>query len=1101
MANPATVAIGPKLDRWGSWDWVGQGLRDALTPTHSVHTFDAWMVPNAEIVIVIKQRPPTDWIQAIAPNTTLIYCPIDWYGAYAEIASDLDWLGRCAAIGVHCRRLIEPFSRYAPVCYLDHPLKYAEPVRTGYRAEGSLLWVGVRTNLPPLVDWVNAQGLPGPLEILTNPERPGTGLSPQEYGFRAEHAVVIRAWSPQAHSQAVQSARAALDIKSEEFRSRYKPPAKALDFVASGLPLALVAQSSAAEHLRRYGLQVAAPHETARWLSADYWQETVQAAQRIRYDLSPERIRGQAHELLATALTPRLSNAQSPPPPARATEIPTWVAEPEDLAGPRFPAQPTHPRRLLGLMVTADEHTLLGDWCRDQLRLYDTVLCLDASTSDRTARLARRFSDRLVWIRCPADSAPKLWASGYQQLVQRFGSHHWVMICRPNEFCYHTPRSALMAAEQQGAVHIAWRLIGFDRHPNEHRHGILGDARLIPNRYPLIREDSGTPDQDSMEIRLSRGDGAGWIAGTHSAGMQLARLQPILQRYPLATVDSIPRCDCPLDSIPFERLRGQRLSLVSESTDPAFHRPPWHEVDRLQRVERQCGAYEYERAVAAVRQGDRRAARRHYEHVLAAGAERRILALTLNDLGVLDALECQPGSARDRWLQAEALDPGLAAVRKNRTRFLPPSPSPGAAGTSQTVRIALVSLLFNWPSTGGGTVHSAELAQFLAQAGYHVHHFYARYEAWGIGQVTEPTPYPADALHFQDPDWTAATIRQRFRAALAVFQPDWVVITDSWNTKPLLAEAAAEYAYVLRIQALECLCPLNNVRLLPAHDGTARQCPTHQLANARACQNCLAERSHISGSLHHRERALGGVMDSDYPDRLHRAFAQAAAVLVVNPLAAEMVSPYAPSVQVVTAGMDPRRFPWPPPQVEPPTPGRIRIVFAGLVNEWMKGFHVLQTAARRLWDTRQDFEVVVTDSAPTGPVDPFVRYVGWQSQKDLPRHLAGADIVAVPTVAQEALGRTAVEAMAVGRPVVAGRIGGLPFTVPDGGTGLLFEPGNARDLADKLARLLDDPELRQRLGVEGRRRFEEHFAWPVIIEHHYRPLFGAPRPTPSGIRE
>ena len=46
------------------------------------------------------------------------------------------------------------------------------------------------------------------------------------------------------------------------------------------------------------------------------------------------------------------------------------------------------------------------------------------------------------------------------------------------------------------------------------------------------------------------------------------------------------------------------------------------------------------------------------------------------------------------------------------------------------------------------------------------------------------------------------------------FNPDQVIITDSWNIKPLLAEAVREYPYILRLQAMECLCPLNNLRLL-----------------------------------------------------------------------------------------------------------------------------------------------------------------------------------------------------------------------------------------------------------------------------------------------
>ena len=55
----------------------------------------------------------------------------------------------------------------------------------------------------------------------------------------------------------------------------------------------------------------------------------------------------------------------------------------------------------------------------------------------------------------------------------------------------------------------------------------------------------------------------------------------------------------------------------------------------------------------------------------------------------------------------------------------PPEPIP--------LRIAIVSLLFNWPSTGGGIVHTAELAQFLSLDGYDVCHFFAVYEPWSVG--------------------------------------------------------------------------------------------------------------------------------------------------------------------------------------------------------------------------------------------------------------------------------------------------------------------------------------------------------------------------------
>ena len=51
------------------------------------------------------------------------------------------------------------------------------------------------------------------------------------------------------------------------------------------------------------------------------------------------------------------------------------------------------------------------------------------------------------------------------------------------------------------------------------------------------------------------------------------------------------------------------------------------------------------------------------------------------------------------------------------------------------IKIAILSFLFNWPSTGGGNVHTYELALFLGKAGYDVRHFYVSFPPWGIGGV------------------------------------------------------------------------------------------------------------------------------------------------------------------------------------------------------------------------------------------------------------------------------------------------------------------------------------------------------------------------------
>ena len=52
----------------------------------------------------------------------------------------------------------------------------------------------------------------------------------------------------------------------------------------------------------------------------------------------------------------------------------------------------------------------------------------------------------------------------------------------------------------------------------------------------------------------------------------------------------------------------------------------------------------------------------------------------------------------------------------------------------RAVSIAVLSLLFNWPSTGGGSMHTAGLVGFLGRDGYDVLPFFARYPGWGIGR-------------------------------------------------------------------------------------------------------------------------------------------------------------------------------------------------------------------------------------------------------------------------------------------------------------------------------------------------------------------------------
>lgn len=107
-----------------------------------------------------------------------------------------------------------------------------------------------------------------------------------------------------------------------------------------------------------------------------------------------------------------------------------------------------------------------------------------------------------------------------------------------------------------------------------------------------------------------------------------------------------------------------------------------------------------------------------------------------------------------------------------------------------------------------------------------------------------------------------------------------------------------------------------------------------------------------------------------------------------------------------------------------------------------------------------------------------VKFLGHVQKKYIYPYIRSTDVLILPS-RYETFGIVLLEAMVCSRPIVASNIGGIPYVVEDGKTGLLFESGNVTDLAEKIIILLKDEKLRKKMGNAGRKNADK-FKWETI---------------------
>ncbi|HEX5467294.1 MAG TPA: glycosyltransferase family 4 protein [Candidatus Limnocylindrales bacterium] len=215
-------------------------------------------------------------------------------------------------------------------------------------------------------------------------------------------------------------------------------------------------------------------------------------------------------------------------------------------------------------------------------------------------------------------------------------------------------------------------------------------------------------------------------------------------------------------------------------------------------------------------------------------------------------------------------------------------------------------------------------------------------------------------------------------------------------------------------------------------------------------------------------------------DRLHGRIAVSAA-------AAHFISHYFPGdYKVIPNGVDLPRFEGAEP-IARWRDGTPNILFVGRF-ESRKGLLILLKAYRALRRSGRDCRLLVIGGGPQErEVRRYIATRGLRGVELLGRlvdeekahYFATADVYVSPATGQESFGLVLLEAMAAGTAIVCSDIHGYKGVVRRDEQALLVPPRDASALAKAIGRLLDDPDLRARLGASGRERSLQ-FGWPNI---------------------
>ena len=213
--------------------------------------------------------------------------------------------------------------------------------------------------------------------------------------------------------------------------------------------------------------------------------------------------------------------------------------------------------------------------------------------------------------------------------------------------------------------------------------------------------------------------------------------------------------------------------------------------------------------------------------------------------------------------------------------------------------------------------------------------------------------------------------------------------------------------------------------------------------------------------------------------------------IAVSKPAMEFVNKHFPgNYTIIPNGVDTEHFSPDVSPIEEFGDGKLNILFVGRLEK-RKGLDYLLKAYQRIKCDISNSRLIIVGPGTrlrhkyekqvkqSGLKD--VVFVGFTSYEELPRYYKTADICCAPATGWESFGIILLEAMAVGKPVVASNIEGYASLLTDGVEGLLVPPKDEDRLAQALISLMTDESLRQQMGARGRLKAKE-YDWKYIAQ-------------------